>query len=82
MSEGKTPEGTPKGRLPGRKRCPRSRAVWSSPCRPETQGGAFGLSGLCWAPPLLVTGAWVALGGLLGSFGRAGFSEDAAGKGC
>lgn len=39
MSEWKTPEGRSKGRLPGRKQCPRSRALWSSPsaaeCREE-----------------------------------------------
>lgn len=49
---------------------------------PRNAGRAFGLSGLCWAPPLLVTRVWMALGSLLGNFGRAGFSEDAAGKGC
>lgn len=52
------------------------------PLLPRNAGRAFGLCGLCRAPPLLVTGVWMALGGLQSNIGRAGFSEDAAGKGC
>lgn len=74
MSEGKTPEGTPREETVHQEQ--------GSPGLPGTQGAAFSLPGLCWTPPLLVTGAWMALGGLLGNFGRAGFSEDTAGKGC
>lgn len=38
MSEGKTAEGTPKGRLPGMKRCTRSRALLEQPLLPRNAG--------------------------------------------
>lgn len=81
MSAGKTPEGTPKGRLPGRK-LHQEQSPLEQPLLPRNAGRNIRSARPLPGTPTAADGSMDGTGALLGNFGRAGFSEDAAGKGC